>query len=102
MKSCPFFYKKSFLPFSFHISGGKEKHLERNQIPFTTRRRALRIVAHESLHCLVACQAERMIKLCRGMVAVFGTLPEETLVIAEEGCALHLPDIGPAAPARHA
>ena len=24
------------------------------------------------------------------MVAVFGTLPEETLVIAEEGCALHL------------
>ena len=50
----------------------------------------LRIVSYECLHCLVASQSQTVIKLGSSVVAVFGTLPEEALVVAEERCALHL------------
>ena len=50
----------------------------------------LRIVSYESLHRLVASQSQTVIEFGCGVVAVFGTLPEESFVVAEERCALHL------------
>lgn len=48
------------------------------------------LVLYECLHSLVACQSERVVESCSGAVAVFGTLPEQALVVAQEGSALHL------------
>ena len=50
----------------------------------------LRIVSYESLHCFVASQSKAVVEFGSGVVAVFGTLPEQALVVAEERCALHL------------
>lgn len=49
-----------------------------------------RLVFNKCLHSLVACQAKIIVELCCGAVAVFGTLPEQALVVAKEWCALHL------------
>ena len=45
---------------------------------------------HKDLDGLVFGHAEGVVETGRGLGAVFGPLPEKSLVIAEEGCALHL------------
>ena len=50
----------------------------------------LKMVFHKCFHGFVAGEAEVVVNLGGGAVAVFGTLPEETLVVAEEGGGLHL------------
>ena len=46
------------------------------------KQRSERMILHEGFHGLVGSQTETVVELGRGVVAVLGTLPEETLVVA--------------------
>ena len=48
------------------------------------------MIFNKGLHCLVRSQTKAAVKLCRGAVPVFGALPEQTVVAAEERRVLHL------------
>ena len=48
------------------------------------------MVFHKCLHSLVAGQSEIVIALRGLTVAIFGTLPEQTLIVAQERGTLHL------------
>ncbi len=48
------------------------------------------LVLHEGLDSLIGSKTKILIELCCSTVALFGTLPEESVVIAEERSVLHL------------
>ena len=48
------------------------------------------MILYECLNGFVVGESETGVQLGSGMIAVFGTLPEESFVIAHEGCRLHL------------
>ena len=48
------------------------------------------MIFHKCLDCLVGSKTKSFVKLSRSSVAVFGTLPEESVVVAQEWSVLHL------------
>ena len=48
------------------------------------------MIFHKCLNCLIGSKTKSFVKLSRGTVSVFGTLPEESVVVAQEWSVLHL------------
>ena len=48
------------------------------------------MIFHKCLNCLIGSKTKSFVKLSRSSVAVFGTLPEESVVVAQEWSVLHL------------